>query len=155
MHTLVKDFGRFDVDHIDSPVFGRAAYPVIFTGKLVWAGQTKNGENIDEDATRIAEVKRLEGWIDRSMQGRAPTTRIITVDLNDDRESPGVRRAKKCGAPYTSSAFTSDHQFVTADIPLRQLAGKGRRTQACLGRAAPFAEGESRRASRSAGRLTK
>lgn len=125
----------------------------------MWDGQEKNGRNIDEDASRVAEVKRLQAWIDRSMAGHAPATRIIAMDMNDARESPpwrelakdyadgfakkatwksprtgesyrydyvfwddttdAARRGKGFPAPYTSTAFTSDHQFVVADIPLR------------------------------------
>jgi hypothetical protein len=131
----------------------------VFTGKLVWAAQEKNDKGIDEDKARVAEVKRLDGWIDRSMAPYGGATRIITADINDERGSPAwrelarqyadggakqptwksrssaksyrydyvfwddatdrARTAKKFPAPYTSSKFTSDHQFVTADVYLR------------------------------------
>jgi hypothetical protein len=122
LHDLVKDFGRLDVDHIDSATFGAASYPVIwggallrdkrsgksfgvFTGKLVWAAQKKHGKGIDEDSARVAEIGRVERWIDENMAPHAGATRIITMDQNDDRGSPPWRALSR---HYDDGGATKD-----------------------------------------------
>jgi len=123
----IADFGTKEVERIDHNG-GRENFSVrfgglllrrkgdnrtlgIFTGKLVWAGQTRNGRTFTQE-DRAEEAAVLRRWINEKMAPWPRATRVVVLDQNADRPSPAYSdMSKEYSAGGANDPTFGDKQF--------------------------------------------